>query len=101
MHDKKLTTEKYTSFAGHSMAMQIRQYNAEHINHDGRSGATLDAIGCYNWVSICPVLTRRTQWSSILGQKIKLWHCEIAVPKLALERHKTDPLLSSSKQQAA
>ena len=29
-----------------------------------------------------------------------LWHCEIAVPKLAFKRHKTDPLLSSLKQQA-
>jgi hypothetical protein len=35
------------------------------------------------------------------GQKIELWHCEIAVPKLAFKMHKTHPLLSSSKQQAA
>jgi hypothetical protein len=30
-----------------------------------------------------------------------LWRCETAVLKLAFKRHKNDPLLSSSKQQAA
>jgi hypothetical protein len=30
-----------------------------------------------------------------------LWRCETAVLKLAFKRHKTDPLLSTSKQQAA
>jgi hypothetical protein len=35
------------------------------------------------------------------GKKIELCCCEIIVPKLAFERHKTDPLLSSLKQQAA
>jgi hypothetical protein len=40
-------------------------------------------------------------WSLILSQKIELWCCEIAVSKLAFKMHKTDPLLRSSKQQAA
>ena len=61
----------------------------------------LDATGCHHWVSICTLLTQRPPWSSILAKQIELWHCEIAVPKLVFKRHKTDPLLSSSKQQAA
>jgi hypothetical protein len=79
-----------------SMDMRIRRYDTERIPHDGRSRATLDAIGRRHWASICPILPRRTPWSSILAQKIELWHCEIAVPRLAFERHETDPLLSSS-----
>ncbi len=35
------------------------------------------------------------------GVKIELWRYETAVPKLAFKRHNMDPLLSSSKQQAA
>jgi hypothetical protein len=83
------------------MAMWIRRYNAKCITHDGRLRATLDAIGRRHWASMCPVLPQRMPWSLILAQIIELWRCEIAVPKLAFERHKTDPLLSSSKGQAA
>jgi hypothetical protein len=40
------------------MAMRIRRYDAEHIAHDGRSRATLDAIGRCHWAQIfapyCP-----------------------------------------------
>ena len=39
---------------------------------------TLDAIGLCHRASIHPVHPQRTTWSSILAQKIKLWHCEIA-----------------------
>jgi hypothetical protein len=35
------------------------------------------------------------------GSKIELWRFETAVLKLAFKRHEKDPLLSSSKQQAA
>jgi len=70
--------------------MRIRWYNTERITHNSRSRAILDA----------PVSPRRTPWSSILDQKIELWRCETAVLKLAFKRHETDPLLSSSKQQA-
>ena len=83
------------------MAMRIRRYDAKRIAHDGKSRATLDAVGRPHWVSIHPVLPRRMPWSSISTQKIELWRYEIAVPKLAFERHKTKTLLSSSKQQAA
>jgi len=34
------------------------------------------------------------------GSKTYLWQCEIAIPKLVFKRHKTAPLVSSSKQQA-
>ncbi len=94
------TTNKCTYFTGHFDGYEDRWYNAEHIAHNSRSRAILDAIRCRDWASICPVSPRRTSWSSILDQKIELWRCENAVLKLALKRHKTDPLLSSSKQQA-
>ncbi len=84
-----------------SMAMRIRQYNAERITHNSKSRATLDAIRRRHWASICPVLPRRMSWSSILAQKNNLWHCETAVLMLAFKRHETYPLLSLSKQQAA
>jgi hypothetical protein len=83
------------------VAMRIKRYNAKLIARDGRSRVTLDAIRNHHWERICPVLPRQMPWSSILAQKIKLWCCEIAVPKLAFKRHNTDPLLRSSKQQAA
>jgi hypothetical protein len=55
---------------------------------------------------VCLCLTskkpsEREFFKSILAQKIELWRCETAVLKLALKRHEKDPLLSSSKQQAA
>ena len=43
-----------------SMVMQIRRYNVERIAQYGRSRATLDATGCRNQASICPVLSWRT-----------------------------------------
>jgi hypothetical protein len=101
MQDIKLTTEKHApALQAILLAMRIRRYGAERIAQYGRSRATLDAAGHLNWASICPVLPRRTPWSSIWSKKFKLWGCEIAVPKLALIRYKTDPLLSSLKQQA-
>jgi len=73
VHDIKSTTEKNApSLLAISMAMQIWWYGAEHNTQYGRSRATLDATG------IRPVSPRRMLWSSILAQKIKLWHCEIA-----------------------
>jgi hypothetical protein len=35
------------------------------------------------------------------GEKIELWRCGNHFLKLELKRHETDPLLSSSKQQAS
>ena len=99
---EKLMTEKNASTSlAISMAMQIRRYGAEHITQYGRSRATLDATGRRHRASIRPVSPRRTPWSSILAQKIELWRCETAVLKLAFKRHEKDPLLSSSKRQAA
>ena len=43
-----------------SMAMQIRWYGAERIAQYGRSRATLDGTVRRHWVSIRPVLPRRT-----------------------------------------
>jgi hypothetical protein len=84
------------------MAMRIRRYNAERIAQYGRSMATLDATICRHWSSIRPVSPRRAPWSLILAQKIELWRYETAKKlKLAFKRHEKDPLLSSSKQQAA
>jgi hypothetical protein len=37
----------------------------------------------------------------ILAQKIKLWQNETTILKLALKKNETNPLLSSSNQQAA
>jgi len=69
---------------------------------NGRSRATLDATGRRHIASIRPVSPRGTPWTLILEQKAELWRCEIAVPAmLAFKRHKMDPLLTSSKQQAA
>ena len=102
MQDIKLAEEKNgPALRAILMAMRIRRYSAERIAHAGRSRATLDAVRCRHWASICPVLPRRTSWSSILAQNIELWRCETVVLKLAFKRHKTEPLLSSSKQQAA
>jgi hypothetical protein len=35
---KAATTNKFTYFSGHLMAMQVRRYNVEHITQYGRSG---------------------------------------------------------------
>ncbi len=102
MQDIKSTKEKNgPALQAILMAMRIRRYNAERIAHDGRSRSTLDAIKHRHWATFCPVLPWWTSWSSILAQKNELWRCETAVLKLAFKRDKTDPLLSSSKQQAA
>ena len=102
IQDIKSTKEKHAPASrAISKAMRVRRYNAERIAQYGRSRATLDATICRHWSSIRPVSPRRTPWSSILAQKIELWRCETAVLKLAFKRHETDPLLSSSKQQAA
>ena len=73
------------------MAMRIRRYDAECIAQYGRSRATLDVTICRHWSSIRPVSPRRSPWSSILAQKIELWHCETAVLKLAFKRHEKGP----------
>ena len=83
------------------MVMALCRCDEVHIAQLSRFMATLDATGNCHWASICLVLPWRTPWSLISAQKIELWHCETAVSKLAFKRHKTDPLLSSSKQQAA
>jgi hypothetical protein len=75
--------------------------NAKHIAQYGRSRATLDATGHCHWASFHPVSPQHMPWLVILASKIELWHCEITFQKLAFNRHKTDPLLSSSKQQTA
>jgi len=47
------------------------------------------------WPCITPVD------AMVINLGVKLWRCEISVPKQAFKRHKTNPLLSSSKQQVA
>ena len=54
----------------------------------------LDAAIGQVFALYCP---SRRRGHRLRAQKIELWHCETAVLKLALKRHKTDPLLSSSK----
>ena len=73
------------------MDMWIRLYDAKCFAQYGRSRATLDDNG------VC----RDDILSLISAYKIKLWRCGNHFPKLAFKRHATDPLLSSSKQQAA
>jgi hypothetical protein len=84
-----------------SMAMRIRWYGAKRIAQYSRSRATLDATGCRHQASIRPVSPWRTPRASISAKKIELWRCGNHFPKLVLKRNETDPLLSSSKQQAA
>jgi uncharacterized Fe-S cluster-containing radical SAM superfamily protein len=50
-----------------STAMRIRWYGAKRINQYESSRATLDATGCRHQASFCPILPRRTPWSSILA----------------------------------
>jgi len=70
MQDIKSTTEKHAPTSrAILMAMRIRRYGAERIAQHGRSRATLDATGCHHQLSICPVLPRRTPWSSIMHKK--------------------------------
>jgi hypothetical protein len=69
-------TNKCTSFAGHFDGHADQSLQPEHISHDCRSRATLDAIRHHHWASICPVSPQRTSWSLILAKKIELWHCE-------------------------
>jgi hypothetical protein len=88
--NKSMMANRCTSFAGHfdghaDQGVQCRAHSAAR-----------DAIRCHHWVSIRPLSPRQTPWSSILAQKIELWHCEIAVQKLAFKRHKMDPPPSSS-----
>ncbi len=73
------------------MAMQIRRYDAECIAQYGRSRATLDATICRHWASIRPVSPRRTPWSSILAQKIKLWCCETADFEASVQKAQNEP----------
>ena len=55
MQDIKSTKEKNgPALQSILMAMRIRGYSAEHIAHDGRSRANLDAIRCRHWASIFP-----------------------------------------------
>ena len=99
MQDIKLLTEKKgPALRAILTAMRVRRYYAKQIALYGRSRATLDATGRRHRASIRPVLPRRMPWSSILTEKIELWHCGKHFPKLAFKRHETDPLLSSSKQ---
>jgi len=81
------------------MAMRIRRYDAEHIAQYGRSRATLTTTGRRHRESIRTVSPQQTPWSSILALKNELWRCGNHFPKL-FKRHETNPLLSSSKQQA-
>ena len=101
MHYNKLTIAKeYTSFAGHF------------------NGNSDQAVQCQVHCLMKQVCSyTRCHWTLLLGKdlpriapadamvidfgsKIDLWHCETAFWKLAFKRHATDPLLSTSKQQA-
>jgi len=98
MQDIKSTKEKNgPASRAVLVAMRIRRYGAEHIVQYGRFRATLDATGRRHRASIHPILPRWTPWSSISVKKIELWLCGNHFPKLALKRHETDPLLTSSK----
>jgi hypothetical protein len=48
-----------------------------------------------------PRITQADAMVIDFGVKIELWDCGNCFLKLALKRKETDPLLSSSKQQAA
>ena len=73
IQDIKSTKEKHAPASqAISKAMWVRRYNAKRITQYGRSRATLDATVC----------------SKLLFEA-------------SIKRHETDPLLSSSKQQAA
>jgi hypothetical protein len=62
---------------------------------NNRSRATLlDATGRHHFTPMSAMVIN-------FGVKNELWHCEIAVSKLAFKRQETNPLLSSSKQQVA
>jgi hypothetical protein len=63
MHGKKIDDRKNTlPLRAFLMTMWIRRYDAKHIAHDGRSRATLDAIGRRHWASIHPVSPWQTPW---------------------------------------
>ncbi len=87
-HGKINDVEKYMYFSGHfdDHSGVTMQYGDS--AQWRRSMATLKATGCCQWVN--------QFWL-----KKSKWRCEIAAPKLAFKRHKTNPLLSSSKQQTA
>ena len=109
--DNKSTTTKN---AGKSMAiliaMAMQRYDAGHIARWSTSRASLEATGCHHRASACTVSPRRPPWSKNLNQTQKtldnktqllasngtfqlLDVCENFNPK-------TNPLLSSSMQQA-
>ncbi len=100
MHDIKLMTEKNApAWRAISKAMQIRWYNAEQIAQYSRSRATLDATGCCHWasISILPVD------AVVIDFGVKKWSCGVVKSLFegSVQKAQMDPLLSSSKQQAA
>jgi hypothetical protein len=91
-HSKIINVKKYIYFSGQfdDRGGATMQYGVHCPMEWRRSMATLEATGRCHRASIGTVLPRRPPWSMIPAKKIKLWHCEIAVPKLAFKRYKTD-----------
>ena len=102
MHYNKSTIAKqYTSFAGHfdSHSDQAVQCPAHHPMKQVR-GYTR----CHWTLPLGKNLPRVASADAMVidfGSKIELRHCEATVSKLVFKSHKTDPLLSTSKQKAA
>jgi len=102
MQDIKLTTKIFTCFASHfPMAMQIRQYGVKRIAQYGMSRSALDATGRNHWVSICTPYHPGGRHGHQFWCKKKVLVLPNCFSELAFKKHKTDPLLSSSKRQAA
>jgi hypothetical protein len=105
MHDKLSTTEKNAADSlAISMAMRIRRYSAERIAQSGRSRATLDATGRRTPPSgeyLPRIAPADTMVLIDFGIQNKVVALRNRFSKLELNRHETNPLLSSSKRQAA
>jgi hypothetical protein len=79
----------------------MRRCSAEHIAQQSMSRATLEATGRQHWVIIHPVSPWQTPWSSIFLCKKMSYGVVKQLFEASVKMHKTDSLLSSSKQQAA
>jgi len=78
--------KKYMYLSGHvdehaDVTMQYGAHRPMEAVH-GYTGSHWTPLSGEN---ICTVLPRRPPWSSISAQKMELWHCEIAVSKLAFK----------------
>ena len=79
---KRQQQKKSTYFAGHVDDHADQAVQSQAHRQYGRSRAILDATGRRNQVSIRPVSSQQTRWSSILAYKIELWRCGNCFSKL-------------------